>query len=273
MHFYDHLRPHLPRNLANLYQLGRVRFKLNFLKTQRALRIFTQNLYMKGLRLILLGLVMFIACHVNGQAKLGIQLSNLVVSQDSAKSISFNIVNYGNSQFQGVVSLLYTVNGGAVTQSNISDTSLFQFESGILTISPNGGSAQETVQVYTTPQNINIGTSVVVIWPISQSALTYDSTTTSVQVTPVLTSGLKSFADIKTDVFINQQQLFIQTTAENYLKHLRVYNLQGQLLIDQNLASSSALNMDKYSTGCYLVELTFIDNSQKVYKVVNNGVK
>jgi hypothetical protein len=60
---------------------------------------------------------MFMAGLVYGQAKLGMQLNNLVVSQDSAKSVSFNIVNYGNVKFNGYVSLHYTVNGGPVNTS------------------------------------------------------------------------------------------------------------------------------------------------------------
>ena len=252
---------------------GRVRFKLNSLKTQFALRIFTQNGYMKRLRLVLLGTVLFVACHVSGQAKLGIQFSNFPthITIDSVTNVTAIITNYGDAAFNGTVSLSYSINGGT-TQSSSDTPALFSFDTLTPFVLDPGGSQSRMVQVDPTQQNITSGTSVVVIWPFSILA-NADTTTTTLQVTPALSSGLKSLADVRTEVFINQQQLFIQTTAENYLKHVRVYDLQGRLVVDQNLSSSTALNMIKYATGCYLVELTFVDDSQKVYKVVNSGLK
>ena len=230
---------------------------------------------MKGLRLLIMGVAVFWGCSLFGQAKLSMQITGFpahinVDSNGPAINTFIQITNNGDKAFTGVVSLAYTVNNTFYTGD---DQGPLSFPHTTLSL-PVDSSVQKALTIYTNqPAFQTIGTSVVVIWPLSLSALTYDSISYSVQIDSNLTSGFGPLAETKVSVFVNQQQLFIQTAGVNYFRHVQIYNLQGQLLVDQNLSSSTALNIGKYSAECYLVELTFIDNSQKVYKVINSGSK
>jgi hypothetical protein len=64
-------------------------------------------------------------------------------------------------------------------------------------------------------------------------------------------------------------QLFVKTAGENLLKRVRIYDVSGALLSEEDVSSSAVIEMAKYASGLYLVRVTFGDDSEKVFKIVN----
>ena len=105
------------------------------------------------------------------------------------------------------------------------------------------------------------------IWPISNSASTYDSSFYTVFVT--LVADVEPVPDKKLRVYINEQQLFVKTDEQNLLKRVRIFDTQGRLIVDDELTSSGAIPLGRYAGGVYWVEVLLNDNSRRVFKCIN----
>jgi len=223
---------------------------------------------MRALRWIFLAGIFFISTGVNAQAKLGITIDSLpsqITFLDTGNhNYNLYIKNYGDSAFDNTVSLLYSVNG-AVYSADTQGTG-FYFQSGTITIAPQA-TYQTTVGVnFNLPAFETVGSSAVVIWPISGAAATYDSVYYSVQVLP---AGVNNISTVQLRVYINQQQLFIQTNAQNLLSRVRIYDIGGQLVLEQGISSSTTIPLTPFTSGYYLVEVILNDGTRQVYKLIN----
>ncbi len=226
---------------------------------------------MKTLRWLLLLSAIITSQLVEAQASLGVSIdsfpSQLIFTDTSAYYGSFTVHNFGTATFNGSFSLNYTVNNALFNSAY--DSGLY-YPGTTLTIAPGASSTPQQLIIHAnTAAFSNIGSSGVVIWPISVSALTYDSATTIVEVT--FPANINAVSNQQLQVFINQQQLYINTDAQNLVKRVRIYDLMGQLLIEQPVSVSTIIAMNKYAAGCYLVEVILNDNSRKIFKVVDVG--
>ena len=224
---------------------------------------------MKTLKWLFLSCIIFVCCQARAQAKLGITIdsfpSQIVLNDSISYYGSFVVHNYGTEAFNGSFSLNYIVND---TLYNSTTDSGINFPSTSLTIGPDSSSVPQQLIIHGNTGAFSIvGSSGVVIWPISLSATTYDSASVVVEVT--FPANLNPISSQNLQVYINQQQLVINTNAQNLLKRVRIYDIQGQLLIEQAVSSSKTIPLNKYAAGCYLAEVILNDNSQHVFKVIN----
>jgi hypothetical protein len=209
---------------------------------------------MKTLRWLFLLGVIVASLRAGAQAKLGITIDSfpqqLIVGDTTTHFGYFRLHNFGTDTFNGVFTLDYTVNG---VFYNSADDSGLNFPSTPLIIAPNDSSPLQAVLVFsnTGPFSI-VGSSGVVIWPISPSALTYDTAAVQTVVTPV--AGITPVSDQTLKVFISQQQLFVNSNAQNFIKRVRVYDILGELLVESEASQSIIIPMNKYARGCYLAK-------------------
>jgi hypothetical protein len=224
---------------------------------------------MKTLRWFILLTTALAYFKVNAQAKLGIVVDSFpsqIVLTGNVDTVmgSFHIYNYGDSTFNGSFTLNYVV--GGVQRSSSLDSGIF-FPSTSVTILA-GDSSIENLFVHYDPNVFSIvGVSGVVIWPVSPTAATFDSTLVQIEVT--YPAAISSPSSQKLEVYLNQQQLFINEGGENLVKRVRIYTTEGQLLTDLPLSSSAVIAMNKYASGFYIAELILNDDSRRVFKLAN----
>jgi hypothetical protein len=225
---------------------------------------------MKTLRWIVLAGMVFIPYYAGAQAKIGVTIDTFVtqvaVMDTAQRQFTMHVHNYGNLAFNDTVALEYSVNG-TLYSANIMDHGLYL---PIQTFSiPPFDSVPTTLKVnFNLPAFLSIGSSAVVIWPkASGGAATYDSLFYQVQIT--FPAAANTIAPENLHVFVNQGQLFINTNTPNLLNRVRIYDIRGQLLVQQSISSSTTLPMNTYATGCYLVEVILNDDSKQVFRVVN----
>ncbi len=221
---------------------------------------------MKPLKLLFLAGVLFISCHITGQAKLGVTIDSfptqIALLDTAAQHFNLYIHNYGDSIFNDSVALKYTVNGTVYIADTIDHGFYLPVES--LNLAPHDSVLRQLTVNFNLPSFQTIGSSAVVIWPISHAA-TYDSLFYAIEVT--FPAGTVPVSASKLEVYINQQQLWINADAENSVKRVRIYDIGGQLLFEQGLFSTLVIPMNKYSSGCYLAEIILNDNSRRVFKL------
>jgi hypothetical protein len=225
---------------------------------------------MKTLRWLALAGILFISCQAGAQAKLGITIDSFptqitLLDSGTVQNLTMHIHNYGDSLFNNTVSLEYKLNG-TLYSADTSGQGLYllpQVDSiGV------GDSILKTLTItYNLAPFYAIGSSAVVIWPISNGAATFDSLSYLLQVT--FPANANTIPAENLHVFINQQQLFINTNTPNLLSRVRIYDIQGQLLTDRRISSSSIIPMNDYASGCYLIEVILNDDSKQIFKLVN----
>ena len=227
---------------------------------------------MKTLRWSVLVVVLFVSAGIRAQAKLGVTIDSFptqVAFLDTAvKTCNLYLHNYGDSVFNDTFSLQYLING-TIYNANTQDHGLY-LPSESLSIPAHDSVLRSLAINFNLPAFLNVGSSAVVIWPISSSAATYDSLTYVVNISdsPL---GVPVVSGETLQVFINQQQLYIKSGAKNLLSRVRILDIQGQLLGEHNLSLPSVIPMNGYASGCYLVEVTLTDDTRQIFRVVNAG--
>jgi hypothetical protein len=224
---------------------------------------------MKTLRCIVLAGILFISCRANAQAKLGITIDSFPTQITIADSglqqpLIMHVHNYGDTVFNGTVSLEYKL-GATLYSATTLGVGLY-FQSQIDSIGRGDSVQAQLIITYNQGPLCAIGSSAVVIWPISNAAATFDSLSYQIQVTGL--ASINKYPAENLHVFINQQQLFINTNTPNLLSRVRIYDIQGQLLLEQGISSSATIPMNSYVSGCYLVEIILNDGSRQVFKLV-----
>ena len=206
---------------------------------------------------------------LQGQARIGFTIDSFpthVVFGDSSVHLTTGYLhNYGDSLFSDIASLRYMVNDSQYDGS-IAGHGLYMTPSPFSIVPGDSSPIQITISPDFHAYQV-IGSSGVVIWPISNSASTYDSSFYTVSVT--LVASVEPVADKKLCVYIYQQQLFVKTDDQNLLKRVRISDTQGRLIVDDELTSSGGFALGQYAGGVYLVEVLLSDNSRRVFKCIN----
>ena len=208
----------------------------------------------------------------DGQAKLSFTIDSfptqIVYGDTTQRTRIVYIHNRGNLAFNDVVTLEYTVNDTLFSGSNITSTGLY-LNTPTISIAPGDSSPQQLIINSDFHAYHILGPSGVVIWPISNSAYAYDYSFYKVKVR--LVAAIDPVTEKRIQVFINQQQLFVKTDEQNLLKRVRIFGVDGKLIVDVDLTSSSVIPLGPIAAGCYLVEVVLNDDSRKVFKLVNLG--
>ena len=185
-------------------------------------------------------------------------------------NINLTIHNDSSFAYNGTVQIAAKINGVAV----VADTGIQAIEdtgyANNVSIAANNFIIKSlTVHVLTPP--FIIGSSGVVIWPISifngnQISGVDSLSKTSAILYPV---GINEPNDKNLKVYLVGGQLTIQSDGEHLLKSVRIYDVEGALLNERSITTSGSINMDRFSSGIYLAEITFADNTQRVFRVFN----
>ena len=228
---------------------------------------------MKSLRLLFLFGAVSISCLVNGQAKLGVTIDSFptqIALPDTA-TLHFNLYihNYGDSIFNDSESLYYMVNGSLFLADTPGQGLYLPPES--LSLAPHDSVLRQLTVNFNLSSFQTIGSSAVVIWPKANHTATYDSLFYAIEVTFTATAPCISAS--KLEVYITQQRLFINADPENYVRRVRIYDSEGQLMFEQGVFSHLVIPMNKYSDGCYLAEVILNDNSRKIFKLAKIGYR
>ena len=207
---------------------------------------------------------------LSGQTVLGVTIdsfpSQILIGDTVLHSGTIFIHNYGTQSFSDTVYLEYKVDG--VTYSSNSPGTGIYFRDSV-NISP-GDSDKKEILIHFTPSIFQtVGTSGVVIWPISVYLNTLPPDTSSFPVVLTYPAGIAQNSDARLLVYMNGALLDIKTTTGNELKRVRIYTINGQLIEDQAVALPASIAMDKYADGMYLAEIIFADDSHKIFKIIN----
>ncbi len=224
---------------------------------------------MRILRWLFLSFIVLIVCQANGQAKLGATIdsfpTNAVIGDTMAYSGSIFIHNYGSAFFGDTFALQYRINGVTYIANDpnvgiylLSDTANLQ----------PGDSVRKPIHIhFTSSVFLAAGSSGVVIWPISGSAATYDSS--SYQFVLSGPAGLAQTTDERLHVYMDGSQLVVKLDEENLIKRVRIYDLNGKLMEERGLSSIATISLDKYASGIYFAEILFGDDSRNTFKIIN----
>jgi hypothetical protein len=232
---------------------------------------------MKKQTFLLLAICLFCLGRTNAQGvnlRLGLNsLAGLpnVVGIDSSYIDSVQIFNDSSSAFQGLINIAADIHGDTLVGDTFSGSVLNYPTANVgETIPAHGSIIRELIINVQNPPFI-VGTSGVVIWPkafsfVNQFIAISDSVSKTVIVFPV---GIDEIIRKNLKVYMSNGSLVIQDDGNYLLKNVKLYEVSGKLLQEQQISSSGTLNMNPYATGVYLAEVNFADNTRMVFKVFN----
>jgi hypothetical protein len=242
-----------------------------------------KNLYFYGMKLItnfrwlFLAVVLFTGGQAHSQAIISLGRlivpipSSIVVNSVQADSLYIYNTASGDT-FQGTIAIYLKVNDSLPFTYDSTNNAGISFDNGnSFAILPTD-SVLALVHIHFDSTEFAAGPSVVVIWPIATpdpgtdpvrtgDTLTTDTITIleTASISVPLPSGLK--------VYTQADQLFIQCSEPNALRHVRIFDVTGALVMEQDLSTSNSIPMGKYSDGIYLAELILNNGDKITYKV------
>jgi hypothetical protein len=230
----------------------------------------------KNLRWGFLAAILIVSGQIHGQAV--ISISPFLVPLPSSVALNtsladtFYLYNTGDTGFSGIVTVNLSVNDSTPFFYNPpSDSAGITFDdTDSFVIGPHD-SLITAVHIHFKGPDFSAGPSVVVIWPALSnesppgSAIVGDSLKDTIQVlypaaiTGPLPVGLKVYTD--------NEQLFIKCDEVNALRHVRIFDVTGALILEQDLGATNSIPMGRFSDGIYLAELTLTNGQQITYKI------
>lgn len=191
-----------------------------------------------------------------------------VVNYHDTASYSFAVKNYGPNTFNGDI-YIYT----GIWDTSMTYVGVIRIDSTSLINLQNfnaGDSIWLTDVENYIPQNFRIGTSVVVIWPVSGNAFTQDSISYTVTVQSG-TRVIEVTGNREISIYPNpaQGKLVIGTwglPSETYVEQVRIMNASGQIVLLREGAGT--LDIGHLDAGMYFIELRMSDSSRKIYRIV-----
>lgn len=114
-----------------------------------------------------------------------------------------------------------------------------------------------------------LGGNVVVIWPVAIGLNTLDTFQTNIFVIQAV--GLAEHQDLYNSfsVYPNPTKNYIHVDKKDKnqgVKHVRIYNLKGQLIYDEKFRSK--INVSQLSIGLYFLNLTLDNGGELHYKLI-----
>jgi hypothetical protein len=226
---------------------------------------------MKRVRNGLLLIVALIFTQFLSAQRLSLQLTGGIAFPDSAQiggptdSIQVLITNTDTiNPYTGELYFWYSINGSVQDSSNALGAAIsFQKENSV-TIGPDSGIVR-TIYIDYNPARFSVGPSVVIIWPIALPTILVDSLIGQVTIFPYL--GIEKLADNSPELYWANKSLVIQD-LNSKLNRVRIFDLEGRLLIDNQLETSTILPLNGLSRGTYFAEVLYSNNRRKVLQFV-----
>lgn len=225
---------------------------------------------MSGIRrhILFIGLL-FIA--TTGFSQSSLRLSVITVS-DSAPALGDEILVFANLQntdtansFTGVVN--FEIANGIQNLSGNNILSAPPYNGTQITLNPK----EEIPALFTVrvdEQYFKVGPDIIVIWPMT-TLPPNDSIRIPINIHQAL--GIEGLTQNKPHLSVNGNQLMIHSgaTANNELKQVRIFNLTGQLLLQQSSEEKNInLSIDELPRGIFICELLYGNNKRNVMKFV-----
>ena len=235
---------------------------------------------MKGIFTFILSVFFFGHCHAIVSDTLRIDtgaLNQLTANSyhvgDTA-SISVRVYNDGDSVVNDNLAFGYQIGATAPRLTSASD-SIVQYSNALVTIPPHGSLLLTSIQFSFNQSEYVIGSSIVVIWPVAlhNNTVIVDSARKVITVTDTLTAIINSAGNENLRVFMSGQQLWVECNDKNLVKEVRIYDVTGKLIAQQEVHQQGQIPMDKYSTGVYFAEVILNNNKSKAFKVFNAPVR
>jgi|GEM_PF-1879599 hypothetical protein len=233
---------------------------------------------MKRIKLLLFIGALFCLSSINGQTvNLRLDSSSLaglpnIVNLNSAYHLTIIIHNDSSATYHGDITFGGTINGDSVSADTIASGVLY-YESMYQSVTIAGGDTimRELIINVLSPDFI-IGTSGVVIWPkalFPLDSVVNISDSLGKTVTVLYPLGLDEIVERNLKVYMSDQQLIIRNNGNYLLQNVKLYDLSGKLLNEEQLTNSGTLNLNQYAEGVYLTEINFADNTRMIFKVFN----
>jgi hypothetical protein len=135
---------------------------------------------------------------------------------------------------------------------------------------PAGGFITRTITVSVLNPPFIIGSSAVVIWPIVNFNGNLISSTNSLRtLVTIYPTGINEPNDKSLKVYMSGQQLIVQENDQFLLKNVKLYDVSGALLYQQQISLSGTISMASFAPGIYLAEVNYADNTRRLFKVFN----
>ncbi len=194
------------------------------------------------------------------------------VHLNSSYTVSIIIYNDSTTTFHGDINFGGTVNGDSLV-ADTSTSSVLQYPTaGVAESIPGHGSIVRSLIINVQNPPFIIGTSGVVIWPKASNStnpFVFISDTLSRYVTVLYPLGVREISERNLRVYLNGQHLILADDGNYFLKNIKLYDVSGKLLEEQQVSTSGTMDMAQYSAGVYLAEVNFADNTRMIFKVFN----
>jgi len=224
---------------------------------------------MKKVRHLLL--TVFILGAFGASAAIDIGLGTTVYVKDTLPygdtlRINTYIKNYDIGSFTDSVNFGLKINGIQNINRNIFPNPI---QGQQLNIAP-GDSFPVSLIVVITPSYFQVGPDILVVWPIvAGGSPSRDSFTKPIVV--ILPNDINEpdggYGSINS-YWLNNKLMINADNPEVNLEKVNVYNLNGQLIIQQNLEQSNSIPFDTQPTGIYIAEIFYNGQQRKVMKFV-----
>lgn len=228
---------------------------------------------MKTLRLLIVLGISFFCLGLQAQSRLSIDSASfnnlfnqqqVIGGQDTG---TLTIKNTGNTTFNDTLYLNIKVNDSTWT-TGPGANNILQYNSTYSTLAPGASVAMPVIVHYTGPAFM-AGPSVVVIWPSAFHPTAFDTIAKQIVVQDTAT-GVNDMNLKPLTAFVLNGQLHIEGKDEIAFKCVRIFDISGAAVLTYNqLTTSIIIDVNKYATGTYLVEVTFADNKRQTFKIVS----
>ncbi len=197
----------------------------------------------------------------------GVTLIDYTLSQESSIDLGYTITinaqvtNFDSTEFTGRIDFGLRNSTQVLTTAGIFGQPNYSGE----TISLHGYETVPAVfSVKLDPIYFRPGPDVVVVWPIC-TPTTGDSILIHLNVADP--NGIENGQDNMFSYVVMSDRILVKN-ADNktYFRHVRISNLLGQQVVEQNAEDISTINLPAMQHGIYLMELITADNRRKIVK-------
>jgi hypothetical protein len=189
-----------------------------------------------------------------------------VVVMDSSFTFSVVLRNVDTAAFSGSITFGYEIlHSDSTAYGGFSSDSSTGFEYAPLFVNlPGFGTQTVSITAHITLPAFKAGPSVVVIWPIASGAINHNDLTFTLNVLS------PAFIDGKQQVNLLRQSgnLYIERRGDIELRQVRIFDIQGRLLLDMPDPVGS-VPLPDLQHGLYMVEVIYGNDRRKVFRFFN----
>lgn len=199
----------------------------------------------------------------------GIDFGHITLSRDTLRfgdtlNVSLSIINYDSSDFNGLIDFGISINGIQNLSRNILPNPLYDS----LVIIPHGDSISTLIHIIITPAYFEAGPDIFVVWPIITNNDAFSQLPHQIYVLdPTEIIPIPGSGDLK--IIQSNGIVSLKNEGQNVLKRVRLFNISGQLVYDRSYQNNMAIDIGRFGSGLYFMEVQFADNREQIIKLAN----